>query len=383
MISYAKQSISKEDIDAVKSVFEGAWLTQGPFVDEFEKGLCAYTGAKYCVTVSSGTAALHLSMLAIGLKPGEYIITSPITFAASANAALYVGADVRFVDVDEKTIHIDLDKLEDYLSNADKLPKAIVPVHFTGTVVDMKKLHSICQRFGVHIIEDAAHAIGASYTDKDKTYKVGSCAHSDMTIFSFHPIKNMTCAEGGAVMTNDRDLYDNLKKLRHHGIERDSNKATHYDIDTLGFNYRLSDLHAALGVSQLKRLDSFIDKRKQLVSAYKDELSGVDGISLLTEADFSNGAYHLFVTRVKKGMRDKMHEFLKDNGVLTQVNYLPVHLMSLYKSRFGFKVGDFDVAEQYSKECLSLPLFADLSVEELEEVVFTVKRFFCEESRTD
>lgn len=377
-IPYGHQSINDRDVRDVVKVLRSDWLTQGPKIREFEERLCQYAGARYAVAVSNGTAALHISMLALGIKGGDGVITSPITFSASANCALYVGAKPLFVDIDDRSYHMDTQRLKSFLKTPSqrKRVKAIVPVHFMGTVADIKSIKGICDKYGIKIVEDAAHALGAEYKiAKDKWVKVGSCRHSDITIFSFHPIKHITTGEGGALLTNDKKIYERALQLRHHGIVR-KGRGWGYDIPNVGFNYRITDFQCALGLSQLKRLDNMVRIRRDLVTAYNNALCKLGDIRLPHEREGTRPSYHLYVVRVQGERRDRLYSHLRRDNILTQVNYIPVHLFSLYRKEFGYKRGDFPVAERYFGECLSLPLYVGLSRFNQSKIVRSIKGFF-------
>ncbi|NQT06221.1 MAG: UDP-4-amino-4,6-dideoxy-N-acetyl-beta-L-altrosamine transaminase [Candidatus Omnitrophica bacterium] len=375
---YSCQYIDGNDIDEVVKVLKSDWITQGPKIGEFEAALCEYTSAKYSVALSSGTAALHLSLLTLGIGKGDKIITSPITFSASANCALYVGARPLFVDIDDKTYHLDIEKLKSFLKvpSNRKGVKAIVSVHFMGTVADIAEMKKICDRYGISIVEDAAHALGAAYKFKDKWIKVGRCEDSKATIFSFHPIKQITTGEGGALLTNDKKIYKSALRLRHHGIVRSSKKPWSYDIPQVGFNYRITDFQCALGISQLKKIDKMINIRRRIVGYYNESLRKVEGIRLPYEREGTNASYHLYVIRMQRGRRDKLYSYLKENNISTQVNYIPLHLLSYYRNLLGYRRGDFLVSERYSAECLSLPLYVGLSRRDQSKVIKRVREFF-------
>ena len=388
LIPYARQWLDDDDRKAVDAVLSSDWLTQGPSLKQFEDALCGYTGAKYAVAVANGTLALHLAMVALGLGKGDKVLTSPVTFAASANCALYVGAKPGFVDIDDKTYHIDLGRLADYLKSPArrKNVKAVVPVHFMGTVVDMKALHKICAQYGIRIVEDAAHALGATYVDGKRYARIGSCRHSDLTIFSFHPIKHITTGEGGAVMTNDTKLYEALVRFRHHGIDRNPkavssfmktfrNEPWFYDIPEAGFNFRLNDIQCALGLSQLKKIDAFVARRREMVERYNTAFAAISELRTPYEHPNTMAAYHLYVIRVPSSKRNDLYLYLRDQGIATQVNYIPLHLFSMYE-KLGFKPGDFPVAERYFGECLSLPLYPLLSDEGHQRIIDNVCQFF-------
>ncbi|MFH0840002.1 MAG: UDP-4-amino-4,6-dideoxy-N-acetyl-beta-L-altrosamine transaminase [Candidatus Omnitrophota bacterium] len=378
-ILYAHQYIDSADIDSVHMALKSDWLTQGPKIKEFEDVLYNYAGAKYAVAVSSGTAALHLAMMALGIGKGDEIITSPITFSASANCAVYVGATPRFVDIDDATYHLDIKKLKDFLKvpSHRKKVKAIIPVDFMGTVIDTPAIMKVCDKYGIYIVEDAAHALGAEYRYNKEWLKVGSCRHCDITILSFHPIKHITTGEGGAILTNNKDVCEAALRFRHHGICRVKNKPKWmYDIPQPGFNYRITDFQCALGISQMKKLDKMVNVRRRLVGSYNDAFSLIEEIRLPYEAKDTKASYHLYTIRVPAARRNRLYDYLRGKGILTQVNYIPVHLLSYYKKNFGYKRGDFPVAERYFDECLSLPLHVGLSRQDQKKVIDETIRFF-------
>jgi UDP-4-amino-4,6-dideoxy-N-acetyl-beta-L-altrosamine transaminase len=378
-IPYGRQTIDEEDIKAATKVLKSDWITQGPKIKEFEDALCEYTGAKYAVAVSSGTAALHLSMIALNVGKGDVVLTSPITFSASANCALYVGARPHFIDINNKTYHLDIEKLKDFLKipSQRKKVKVVIPVHFMGTVIDILEIKRICDKYGIRIIEDAAHALGAKYKFRNKWINMGSSRHSDITIFSFHPIKHITTGEGGAVLTNNKENYKRILRLRHHGIIKSNTKLLwSYDIPEVGFNYRITDFQCALGISQLKRLDDMIRVRRKFVENYNTHFSTIREIRLPYERPNTYASYHLYVIRVPEDKRNKLYGYLRENNILSQVNYIPVHLLTYYQKELGYKKGDYPMAEKYFKECLSLPLYVGLSQNQQLKVISTVRRFF-------
>jgi UDP-4-amino-4,6-dideoxy-N-acetyl-beta-L-altrosamine transaminase len=377
MIPYATQEISDQDVDAVVEVLRSDWLTQGPAVERFEQSVARYCGASHAVAVSSGTSALHLSCRALGLGPGDILWTSPNTFVASANCALYCGAKVDFVDIDPHTYNMSVTALEEKLEKAASdgcLPKVIVAVHFAGQPCDMKGIRELADRYQCYVIEDASHAIGATY----EGVPTGQCQHSDLTIFSFHPVKVLTTGEGGLISTNRSDLIEKLILLRSHGITRkprqmvnDSEGGWYYEQVDLGYNYRMTDIQAALGTSQIQRLDSFLARRRQLVSQYNKLLADVPVI-LPHCADYCESAWHLYVVRIDpeqagKG-RSQVFKEMRENGVGVNVHYIPVHLQPYYR-KMGFSRGDFPCAENYYKDALSLPLYTRLSDEDQHKVV--------------
>jgi len=379
-IPYGHQNINQQDIQAVIKALRSDWLTQGPTVERFEQALCRYTGAKYAVAVSSGTAALHLAISALKLPAGSGVVSSPITFSATLNSALYCGLKPFMVDMDDATYQMDCDELEKMLTQkkyAGKI-RAVIVVHFMGALVDVVRVARICRKHKISVIEDAAHAIGASYQTQRKWVKVGGCRYSKMTIFSFHPIKNMTTGEGGAVLTNDAKLYETVKRLRHHGIVKSGKgPAWAYDIPELGYNYRITDLQCALGLSQLKRLNAMIKERGRLVSCYDRLFADVESVRIPPREKGQRPAYHIYVIRVAARKRNALYDFLRRAGIMTQVNYIPVHLLSLYRKQ-GWKKGDYPRAEKYASECLSLPLFCGLKKTQQKKIVDTIKRFFAQ-----
>lgn len=382
MIPYGKQDINQADIDAVIEVLRSDFLTQGPVVPAFEKALCDYTGAKHGVAVCNATAALHIACLALGLGEGDWLWTSPVTFVASANCGLYCGAKVDFVDIDPKTYNLSPEALEAKLIQAKKdgcLPKIVIPVHLCGQPCDMEKIYSLSKEYGFKIIEDASHAVGGSYQQN----KVGSCQYSDITVFSFHPVKIITTAEGGFALTNDKKIADKMERLRSHGITRDENLMTHtsdggwyYQQVELGFNYRMTELQAALGLSQLDRLDEFVAKRHQLALRY-DELLAELPLTLPWQLPETYSGLHLYPIRLQLDKINKTHaqvfDELRENGIGVNLHYIPVHTQPYYQ-QFGFKVGDFPNAESYYAEAISLPMFSKMTTEQQDTVVAVLRK---------
>lgn len=358
---YGKQSIDINDCLSVLSVLKSDFLTCGPRIKEFEEAVCKYTGAKYALTVSSATAGLHLAALVLDLKAQDEVITTPITFLASANCILYVGAKVKFADVDSKSANIDPNEIEKQIT---KHTKAIIPVHFAGQSCDMEKIYNIAKKHNLKIIEDAAHAIGSDYKDT----KVGSCKYSDMTVFSFHPVKTITTGEGGVITTNKKELYDKLLALRAHGMHKDGDMKNdwRYEMRELGYNYRMTDIQAALGVSQLKKLDKFKARRREIVDYYNKNLN----LPHLIEEDFSNACFHLYPILVEN--REEFYFKARKKGLNLQVHYIPVHTQPYYKA-LGFKEGDYPNAEEYYRKTISLPLYPSLKDEDLKEIVKRIK----------
>ncbi len=358
---YGRQSINDDDINAVVEVLKSSYLTCGPKVKEFEKAICGYTGAKYCVAVNSATSGLHIAMLAAGISKGDEVITSPMTFLASANCAKFTGADVKFADIEKDTANIMPQEIKKHITNKTK---AVIPVHFAGQSCDMEKIQQIAKEHNLYVVEDAAHAIGSDY----KSVKVGSCKYSDMTVFSFHPVKTITTAEGGAVTTNSEELYNKLCAFRAHGMHKDGDMINtwEYEMRELGFNYRMTDVQAALGISQLKRLDFFKKRRREIVDFYNKNLR----LPHLIEKDFSNACFHLYPILIEN--RKDFYFKARENGLNLQVHYIPVHLQPYYRNS-GYKKGDYPNAENYYEHCISLPLYPDLTNDDLIEITQRIK----------
>lgn len=373
MIPYGRQDIRDADIEAVIACLRSDWLTQGPRVPRFEEAVAAYCGARHAVAVNSGTAALHLACLALDLGPGDWLWTSPLTFVASANCARYCGAQVDFVDIDPATGLMSIDRLAEKLAEAERagrLPKIVVPVHFAGASCDMAAIHELAQRYGFRILEDAAHALGGRYRGEP----VGCCRYSDITIFSFHPVKLITTGEGGMAVTNDAELARKMARLRSHGITRDPTEmsetpegAWYYEQAMLGFNYRLTDFQAALGLSQLARLDEYVARRTALAARYAARLADWP-LTLPASPDWTTSAWHLYVIRVSPARRRQLFEALRAAGIGVQVHYIPVHRQPYYRA-LGFRAGDFPQAEAFYAGALSLPLFPMLSEAEQDRVI--------------
>jgi UDP-4-amino-4,6-dideoxy-N-acetyl-beta-L-altrosamine transaminase len=389
-LPYAHQHVTEGDIAAVCDVLKSDWLTQGPAIVDFEHALADKLEAQEAVACSSGTAALHLCMLALGIGPGDVIITTPNTFTASANCARFVGADIHFADINPETGLIDPESIDRLLKNdAEKKIKAIIPVHFAGQPVDLPAIYDLARKNGAWVIDDACHAIGASYTHDGKTYRIGNSPHSDMTVFSFHPVKHIAMGEGGAITTNLPETADRLRLFRNHGISRESKinedmaisqegmpNPWYYEMTELGFNYRLTDIQAALGIEQLKRLEWSLEKRRALAGTYCRLIQEkfTDGeVSPLTNKPEVENAYHLFVVQIdfkKLGIsRADLMNQLRAKGIGTQVHYIPVHLQPYYQSNCGTKPGDCPNAEAYYEKSLSLPMYPNLTEDDIKRVV--------------
>ncbi|NEO82895.1 MAG: UDP-4-amino-4,6-dideoxy-N-acetyl-beta-L-altrosamine transaminase [Spirulina sp. SIO3F2] len=376
-IPYGRQQISQTDIDAVVEILKSDWLTQGPTISRFEQAIANYCGAHYAVAVSSATAALHIACLAAGLGSGDWLWTSPITFVASANCGRYCDAQVNFVDIDPHTYNLSITELEQRLKtakNQGSSPKIVIPVHLAGQSCEMKRLASLAEQYGFTLIEDASHAIGAQY----QGHPVGGCQFSDMTVFSFHPVKIITTGEGGVITTNSQALYEKLIRLRTHGITRnpdlmqgESHGSWYYQQLELGFNYRMTDIQAALGLSQLTRLDTFVQKRRQLANRY-DELLADFPVLLPWQHPDTNSSWHLYIIRLQLDSISRTHrqvfEALRASGIGVNLHYIPVYRQPYYQ-RQSSDGAEFPEAEQYYQEAISIPLHAGLTDEEQIRVV--------------
>jgi UDP-4-amino-4,6-dideoxy-N-acetyl-beta-L-altrosamine transaminase len=381
MIPYGRQEITQADIEAVVSVLQSDFLTQGPQVPLFEEKVAQHVGAQHALALNSATSALHIACLALGLSPGDWLWTSPVTFVASANCGLYCGAQVDFVDIDPLTYNLCPQALERKLIESEKtgkLPKVVVPVHLCGQPCDMAAIHALGQRYGFKIIEDASHAIGGKY----KGEFIGNGRYSDITVFSFHPVKIITTAEGGMALTNDAELANKMALLRSHGITRDAAQMTHkpdgpwyYQQIDLGFNYRMTELQAALGVSQMTRLDQYVARRHELAARYDTLLADLPITRPWQHPDSYSGL-HLYVIRLKLGQVGNTHlqvfDALRAQSIAVNLHYIPVHTQPYYQ-QMGFKVGDFPEAERYYAEAISLPMFQTLTETQQKHVVAAVQ----------
>ncbi len=408
MIPYGRQDIFQADIDAVVEVLRSDWLTQGPIVPRFEQAVASYVGAQHALAVNSATSALHIACLALGVGPGDWVWTSPNTFVASANCALYCGAKVDFVDINPRTYNMSIERLAEKLEQAkaaNRLPKVVIPVHFAGQSCDMPVIHKLGQEYGFKIIEDASHAIGASYAPESVIARsgepapviasearqstarvmIGSCTHSHITVFSFHPVKIITTGEGGMALTNDAEVAEEMSRLRTHGITnkpefmypRPTEEIWNYQQIDLGFNYRMTDIQAALGLSQLTRLDKFVGIRRELARRYDEELTV---LPLVTPWQSSRGysSYHLYPIRINRTSAGKsqreLYDFLQKRGVGANVHYIPVHRHPYYE-HLGFEKGAFPEAEKFHEEVIILPMFPGLGKADQEYVIRCLKEY--------
>lgn len=375
-ISYGRQNITEEDVEAVVKALTSDFLTQGPKVKEFEEQFAQYVDAKYSVAVSNATAGLHIAALALGLKQGERVITTPITFAASANCVRYGGGEVWFADIDPDTYLISYEKVKELLESKPRgFFSGIIPVDFAGLPVDMEKFRYLADEYNLWIIEDACHAPGAYFIDTNgQTVKAGSNLYSDCTVFSFHPVKHIACGEGGMVTTNSKEIYERLIKLRTHGITKENMCENHggwyYEMQILGFNYRLTDIQAALGITQLAKNHIGVDRRNEIAQRYQEAFKGEVKFQNVPENTYN--AYHLFVIEVED--RKGLYDALRKQGIYAQIHYIPVHQLPYYK-KIGYTEADLTKAEHYYAHCISLPMYPTLTNEEQDFVISKVKEF--------
>ena len=376
-IPYGKQFIDDDDIAAVVATLKSGWITQGPAIDQFEMAMAAFCGAKYAVVVCNATAALHIGALALGLKPGDRLWTTPNTFVASANCGLYCGATVDFVDIDSRTYNMSVSALQAKLETASQdgtLPNILVPVDFSGQSCEMAEIRALAASHGIRVMEDASHAVGGEYRGQ----KIGGGQHADLTIFSFHPVKIMTTGEGGMLLTNDDDLYQQLIRLRSHGITRDPRFTQNppdgpwsYEQVDLGFNYRITDLQAALGASQLNKLPAFLRRRRELAARYDKNLATLPLTRPWQHPD-TLSSWHLYIIQIDPAKRLAVYEELKAAGIFAQIHYIPVHTQPWYRG-LGFKPGDFPAAEACYAGALSLPMYYGLSDADQDRVIATLQ----------
>lgn len=385
ILNYGKQSVSEDDIEFVNNVLRSDFLTQGPIGKKFESAFSQNVGSKYATAFNSATSALHAACLALGVGSNDYVWTSPISFVASANCAVYCGAKVDFVDINLSTYNIDPELLQLKLEQAEvsnKLPKVLIVVHMCGHPCDMSEIYKLTQKYGIKVIEDASHATGATYGSRP----VGSCEFSDIAVFSFHPVKIITTGEGGIATTNSQELNDKLALFRSHGVTRDSKlflnkdcteQKWYYEQHFLGYNYRLSDINAALGLAQLRSLDNFVKKRNQLASFYTEKISGFHSIEVPKISANRISSFHLYIIRVNfssAGEKVRMFKFFEDRNVNLNVHYIPIHTQPYFKN-LGFNHGDYPVAEKYYFQAVSLPIYPELDEEDIIKVIDILSDF--------
>jgi len=382
-IPYGQHALDEEDIQSVIEVLRSNVITQGKMIERFGKDLSNYTGAKFGIPVSSGTAALHLAVKAIGIEPGDEVISCPMTFCATTNAVLYEGGIVKFVDIDPDTLNIDANLIEEKITSKTK---AIIPIDFRGYPASLGEIRELADKHNLIVIEDGSHSIGSTYHYKEKKYKCGDGIHADLCTFSFHPVKHITTGEGGAVLTNDKELFRKIFLLKKHGIDRREEMFNEnerigswiYDMEMLGYNYRITDFQCALGISQLKKIERNKKRRRDIVNYYNENLKQFDEFILPFEADDVNSNFHLYVLQIKKNNRfDRydLYKYLQKMYYHPMIHYIPVHLLSYYKNKFGYKRGDFPVAEEYYDRTISLPLYPTLTDNEVEKVVEDISGF--------
>jgi len=378
MLPYGMQNLDENDINSVVATLKSNFITQGPRISEFERKIADYCGAKYAVAVATGTAALHCACFATGITLDKEIITSPITFAASGNCALFLGGKVRFADIKKDTYNIDPEKI---LMRISTNTKAIIPVDFAGHPCEIEQIMNIAKRHGLIVIEDACHALGAEY----KNRKVGSIA--DMTVFSFHPVKHITTGEGGMILTNNNEFYEKMKLFRTHGITKDrkymenNDGDWYYEMHELGYNYRITDIQCALGISQLEKLNNFITRRREIAKRYNEAFKNTEEITIPYEQQWVKSVYHLYVILLNldrlKVNRRQVFDALRAENIGVHVHYIPLHLQPYYKKKFGYKKGDFPVAEDYYDRTLTLPIFPKMDDKDIDDVIKAVKKVIC------
>jgi|TARA_B100001093_G_scaffold267660_1_gene255996 UDP-4-amino-4,6-dideoxy-N-acetyl-beta-L-altrosamine transaminase len=382
IIPYNRQHIDTSDIKLVNKVLKSNLITQGPNVGKFEKAIAKRVKSKYAVASNSATSSLHLACMAIGLKKGDWLWTSPNSFVASSNCGLLCGAKIDFIDINPRTYNLDVDRLEKKLVKAKKskkLPKVVVPVHFAGLPCEMKKIFELSKKYKFKIIEDASHALGAKYNSED----IGNCKYSDIAVFSFHPIKMITTIEGGVATTNNQKYADQMSKLRTHGIVKEKFKMKrkkegnwYYEQNDLGLNYRMNDVQAALGLSQLKKLNMFLKKRREIAKLYIKKFKKLP-VNFQLENLKLKSSYHLFVIEIQKGkkLKKKIFDILRRNNILVNVHYIPIHLQPYYMKNFGFKKGQFKLAENYYDRAISLPIYYSLSNSRVQRIINLIKKY--------
>jgi perosamine synthetase len=382
-IPYGQHKIDQDDINAVIKILKSDQITQGETVTSFGSALAKYTGAKYGIAVSNGTAALHLALASLDIKPGDEVITTPMTFCATANAVLYLGGKVVFSDIDEKTLNINITLLEKKIT---KRTKAIIPVDFRGHPANLPEIHELAMKYNLRVIEDGSHSIGSTYNHRNKLYHCGDGKHVDICTFSFHPVKHITTGEGGALLTNDKKIFDRISLQLKHGIDRREDMFIEekrigswiYDMEYLGYNYRITDFQAALGISQLKKLNRFKKRRREIVNYYNENLIDLNEIILPYEAHNVDSNFHLYTLQVKKNRKFDRYDFfnyLIESNYSPMVLYIPVHLLKYYRENYNYKRGDFPVSEKFYDRSLAIPLYASMTDLEVEKVVFDIKKF--------
>lgn len=382
-IPYGHHEMENTDIEAVASALKAWSITQGQICEDFGQAIADYTGSKYGIAVSSGTAALHMAVTAIGIKPGDEVITTPITFAATATSAIYQGASVKLVDIDPFSLNLDHSKIEEIISHKTK---AIIPIDFRGHPAPLVEINNIAKKYNIKVIEDGSHSIGSSYYDAGKKFMCGDGAHVDICTFSFHPVKHITTGEGGAILTNNFKMYKKLELLRKHGIDRNKsmfNKEKRigswiYDLNDIGFNYRLTEFQAALGLSQLKRIESYKARRRLIVEYYNEAFEEYKELITPYESKNVNSNFHIYTLQIKNNKyfdRYDLYSYLEKHNYLPMVHYIPLHFLTYFKKTLGYKKGDFPNAEKYYKQALSIPLYPSLDDTQMEEVVSTIKTF--------
>lgn len=382
-VPYGYHYIDDDDIESVIKSLKKYSITQGSLAVEFGDKVAEFTGAKHGLAVSSGTAALHLSVCALDLKEDDEVITCPMSFCATSNSVLYQGAKVVFVDIDPHTINIDVNQIEEKINSKTK---AIMPIDFRGHPANLHEIKLLADKYNLKVIEDGSHSIGSSYKINNHNYYCGDGVHSDLCTFSFHPVKHITTGEGGLILTNDTKLYNKLYKLQKHGIDRRDEMFSvekrigswYYEMEFLGYNYRMNEMQAALGLSQLKKINSFIERRRQIVNIYNKELSLVENIIIPYEEKNVDSNFHIYVIQILENKyfdRYDLYYHLIEKGYAPMIHYIPIHLLKFYKQTFNYKIGDFPNCERYYQRCISLPLFPSMSDDEVFNVIDTIKLF--------
>jgi len=381
MINYGKQTINQRDIDSVTETLKSNWLTQGPKIAEFEEDFARYCGSKYAVVVSNGTAALHLANLALGISTQSKVLTTPITFLATANSIIYAGGVPIFSDISKESFTLSPDLLQEKIDLNSDL-KGIITVHMGGVISNMEAIKKIADKNDLWIIEDSCHALGGTWKDsKGDIHRVGDCSYSDISTFSFHPVKQITTGEGGAITTNDKEIYEKLLILRTHGMTKDpeiidqNHGQWYYEMHNLGYNYRITDFQAALGIEQLKKNDEWQILRRELVSNYDEEFKSINQIKPQKHPDEDlSYSYHLYIIQCEK--RLQLYNYLKENKINTQVHYIPIHLQPFYQKNYGYSLGDFPISESYYNKALSLPLYPTLKKSQQRKIISLIRKFY-------